>query len=83
MADRVTRVSGKVDIRLPGKGNFYSHGARPVHQIISMVERIRTGRLSLKHSLSGVRSCGGGCHSDAAQAREVRDPSSLSLGKLH
>ena len=25
------RVSRKVDIRLPGKGNSNSHGARPVH----------------------------------------------------
>ena len=25
-------VTRKVDIRLPGKGNSNSHGARPVHQ---------------------------------------------------
>ena len=42
----------KVDIRLPGKGNSNSHGARPVHQIISMIKWIRTSRLSIKHSLS-------------------------------
>ena len=40
---------GKVDIRLPGKGNSNSHGARPVHQIISMIKWNRTGRLSIKH----------------------------------
>ena len=30
--------SRKVDIRLHGKGNPNSHGARPVHQIISMMK---------------------------------------------
>jgi len=44
----------KVDIRLPGKGNSTSHGARPVHQIISMKQWIRTSRLSIKNSLSQV-----------------------------
>jgi len=38
--------------RLPGKGNPNSHGARPVHQIISMIKWIRTSRLSIKNSLS-------------------------------
>ena len=27
----------KVDARLPGKGNSNSHGARPVHLIITMI----------------------------------------------
>ena len=40
------------DVRLPGKGNANSHGARPVHPIISMVRWIRTSRLSIKNSLS-------------------------------
>ena len=31
-------VPRKVDIRLPGEVNSNSHGARPVHQIISMVK---------------------------------------------
>jgi len=39
----------KVDIRLPRKGNTNSHGARPVHQIISMIKWIRTSRLSIKN----------------------------------
>jgi hypothetical protein len=39
----------RVDIRLPKeKGNSDSHGARPVHQIISMIKWIRTSRLSMK-----------------------------------
>ena len=42
----------KVDIRLPGKGNSSSHGARPVHLIITMIKWIRTSRLSIKNSLS-------------------------------
>ena len=28
----------KVDVRLPGKGNSQSHGARPVHLIITMIK---------------------------------------------
>ena len=32
----------KVDVRLPGKGNSNSHGARPVHLIITMIKWIRT-----------------------------------------
>jgi len=28
----------KVGVRLPGKGNSNSHGARPVHQIITMMK---------------------------------------------
>ena len=43
--------SRKVDIRLPGTGDSNSHGARPVHLIISMIKWIRTGRLSIKKSL--------------------------------
>ena len=42
----------KADIRLPGKGNSSSYGARPVHQIIWQITWIRTGRLSIKNSLS-------------------------------
>ena len=32
------------------KGNSNSHGARTVHLIITMIKRIRTSRLSMKHS---------------------------------
>jgi len=45
----------KVDIRLSGKGNSNSHGARPVHQIISMIKWVRTSRLSIKNSPSAPR----------------------------
>jgi len=41
-----------VDVRLPGKSNSNSHGARPVHRIITMIQWIRTSRLSIKNSLS-------------------------------
>ena len=40
----------KVDVRLPGKGNPNSHGARPVHLIITMIKWIWTSRLSIKNS---------------------------------
>ena len=44
-------VSGRnVDVRLPGKGNSKSHGARSVHQIITMIKWIRTSRLPIKKS---------------------------------
>ena len=42
----------KVDVRLPGKGISNSHGARPVHLIITMMKWIRISRLSAKKSLS-------------------------------
>ena len=49
------RPTRKVDVRLPGKGDSNSHGARPVHLIIPMIKRIRTSRLSIKNSLSLCR----------------------------
>ena len=58
-------VNRNVDIRQPGKGNSNSHGARPVHQIISTIQWIRTSRLSIKNSLlvsdrPGAFGSGGG-----------------------
>ena len=44
---RNLRVFRKVDVRLPGKGNSDSHGARPIHLIITMIKWIRTSRLSI------------------------------------
>jgi len=35
-------------VRLPGKGDSNSHGARPDHLIITMIKWIRTSRLSIK-----------------------------------
>ena len=48
----VRAESWKVDIRLPGKGNSNSHGARPVHLIITMIKWFRSSRLSIKNYLS-------------------------------
>ena len=45
---RVVASSRKVQKRLPGKENSNSHGARTVHQIISMIKWIRTSRFSMK-----------------------------------
>ena len=42
----------QVDVRLHGKGNSNSHGARLVHLTITMVKRMRTSRLSINNSLS-------------------------------
>ena len=42
----------RVDVRLLRKENSNSHGARPVHVIITMIKWIRTGRLSIKNSHS-------------------------------
>jgi len=47
------RRSRKVDVRLPGKGNSNSHGARPVHLIIKMIQ--------WKNSLSDVERRGLRC----------------------
>ena len=44
--------SRKVDVWLPGKGNPNSRGARPVHLTITIIEWIRTSRLSVKNFLS-------------------------------
>ena len=62
---RVLRSRGvcahrKVDVRLPGKGNSNSHGARSVHLIITMIKWIRTSRLSIKNSLYAQRGRGRG-----------------------
>ena len=45
---RLFGLVGKVDVRLPGKGNPNSHGARPVRPIISMLKWIRTVSLAWK-----------------------------------
>jgi hypothetical protein len=39
-------------MRLPGEGNSNSRGARPAHQVISIIEWIWTSRSSKKNSLS-------------------------------
>ena len=50
--DIIVSKPRKVDMMLPGKESSNSNGARPVHQIISMIERIRASRLSRERSLS-------------------------------
>jgi hypothetical protein len=45
-------VGRKVDARPPGKGNSKSHGARPVHLIITMIKWILTSKFSNNNSLS-------------------------------
>ena len=59
-------ITRKVDVRLPGKGNSNSHGARPVHLIITMIKWIRTTRLSIKKSLSAPSSSRGGAEEGGA-----------------
>ena len=44
------------DVGLPGKRNSDSHGARPVHLIITSLRWIRTSRLPIKNSLSVLGS---------------------------
>ena len=48
---------GKVDIRLPGKGNSSSNGARPVHLIITM---IKDTPILLNRGSKRTDSCDGG-----------------------
>jgi len=52
MAFEMKPASRKVDVRLPGKGKSNSHGARPVHLIITITKWIRTSRLSTNKELS-------------------------------
>ena len=40
--------SKKASVKLPREGNANSHGARPVHLIITMMKWMRTSRLSIK-----------------------------------
>jgi hypothetical protein len=47
----LAHVPGEVDVRLSGKGYSNSHGTRPVHSIISMVQWIRASSLSIKNPL--------------------------------
>ena len=44
----------KADVRLPWQGNSNSHGARPVHPIITVINWIQTSRLSRTKSLALV-----------------------------
>ena len=37
----------KVDVRLPGKGNSNSHGARPVHLMTTRIKWIRTSDVTM------------------------------------
>ena len=39
------------DAKLPGEGEWNSHGARPVHLIITMIKWIWTSGLSMENSL--------------------------------
>jgi len=84
------RKARKVDARLPGKGNSNSHGARPVHLIITMVKWIRTSWLTIKDSLSFVMSSNIGCpgqptvvrnrcRANMAHIRQSRPDSSLGF----
>ena len=41
-------------LRLPETGNSNSPGARPVHQVIAMIKRMRTSTLSSNNSLPGA-----------------------------
>ena len=72
-----------MDVRLPGKGNSNSHGARPVHLIITITKC--TSRLPIKNSPSGSgskasdqhfgarrRDEGGEVHVDAPEREPVR-----------
>ena len=61
----------KVNVRLPGNGNSNSHGARPVHLIITMIKWTQTSRLSITNSLSsGAGVLRGAARGHAAAGRE-------------
>jgi len=62
--------SRKVNVRIPGKGHSNSHGARPVHLIITMIKWIRTSRLSIRKCLSW--QVGGGRRAPLARVPRLR-----------
>ena len=47
----------RVDVRLPRKGRLNSHGARPVHLIITMMKWIPASRFLIKNALFGQVCC--------------------------
>ena len=49
---RIRDHPGKVYVRLPGKKDSNTNGARSVHPIITMIKCIWTGRSSIKNALS-------------------------------
>jgi hypothetical protein len=68
-------VSRKVDVRLPGKGNLNSHGARPVHLIVTMIKWILTRRLAIKNSfLLRFEAWGVGFGMDRPASRHIGPP---------
>jgi hypothetical protein len=42
--DGILEGPRKVEVRLPGKGYSNSHGARPVHLILTIMKWIRTAK---------------------------------------
>jgi len=71
-------MARKVDVWLPGKGNSNSHGARPVHVIITMIKWIRTSKLSIKNSLS--ENDGAGRQVETIDSpRQTRKPKMLTV----
>ena len=49
-------ASWRVDVRLTEKRNSNSHGARPVHQIISTIKRTQTSKFAIRNALSAKRT---------------------------
>ena len=64
--DMILLFYRKVDIRLHGKGNSNTHGARPVLSIITMMKWIPISRLSIKNSLSFAGPRGDGLSLEVA-----------------
>jgi len=67
----------KVDVRLHGKGNSNSQGARPVHLIITMIKWIRTIRLSLQNSLASAGASEDAAHLCSSLGRWDRGNTSI------
>jgi len=73
------RCSRKVDVRLPGKGSSNSHGARPVQTIITMIQWIRTSRLSIQNSLIGRLNEPCSCRANLEHISQSRPDSGLGF----
>ena len=61
LSEECQNASRKVDAKLPAKGNSNSHGARPVHLIITIIKWFRTSRLTIKSLSLQVTSSSATC----------------------
>ena len=83
----MNQIPREVHVKLPGKGNSNSRGARPVHLIITMEKWTLTSRLSINNSLSlyQIRSTadsGTGTRNRAKEREGAQSEDSAVIGAI-